>query len=81
MTLTIHLFAAARDLAGSSSVAVELPPGANIAALRAALAEAVPALAPLLARSAMAVNQDFAEDTRVLAASDELAVIPPVSGG
>jgi sulfur-carrier protein len=77
----VHLFAAARDLAGTAAVTVELPAGATIADLRAALAAAMPALAPLLARSAVAVNHDFAEDDRVLADADELAVIPPVSGG
>jgi molybdopterin converting factor subunit 1 len=81
MTLTVHLFAAARDLAGAPAVAVELRPGATLADLRAALAASVPALARLLARSAVAVNHDFAEDGRILTASDEVAVIPPVSGG
>ena len=42
----------------------------------------MPALAGLLAKSALAVNHDFAEDERVLLATgDEVAVIPPVSGG
>ena len=81
MTATVMLFAAARDHAGADSVAVELPPGATVADLRAALARRVPGLAALLARSAVAVNHDFAEDQRVLIPSDELAVIPPVSGG
>jgi molybdopterin converting factor subunit 1 len=81
MTLTVHLFAAARDLAGTDAVAVRLPAGSTVADLRAALAADVPVLAVLLARSALAVNHDFAEDDRVLAAADELAVIPPVSGG
>ena len=39
-------------------------------------------LPPLLAKSAVAVNQDFAEDApRVLSPQDEVAIIPPVSGG
>jgi molybdopterin converting factor subunit 1 len=81
MTLTVHLFARARDLAGAAAVAVELPPSATVAALRAALAALHPSLAPLLARSALAVNHDFADDARPLSAADEVAVIPPVSGG
>lgn len=81
MTLTVHLFARARELAGSGTVAVELPPGATVADLRRTLAERLPALAGLLERSAVAVNHDFAEDSRALAAGDEVAVIPPVSGG
>ena len=78
MTLTVLLFAAARDLAGTAAITVNLPPGATVADLRAALA---PALGGLLARSAVAVNHDFADDARALAPGDEVAVIPPVSGG
>lgn len=81
MTLTVHLFARARDLAGAAAVAVDLPPAATVADLRAALAARFPPLAPLLARAALAVNHDFADDARPLGAADEVAVIPPVSGG
>lgn len=81
MTLTVHLFAAARDLAGAAAVPVDLPTAATVADLRAALAARVPALAALLARSAVAVDHDFADDAHVLTATAEVAVIPPVSGG
>jgi molybdopterin converting factor subunit 1 len=81
MTLTVHLFAAARELAGTDALAVRLPDGATVAELRAAVAAAVPTLAGLLARSAVAVNHDFADDARSLLPADEVAVIPPVSGG
>ena len=77
----VMLFAAARELAGADSLAVELSPGATVADLRAELAQRVPALAGLLAKSALAVNHDFAEDADVIRPIDELAVIPPVSGG
>ena len=81
MTVTVILFAAARDLAGADSLALDLPAGATVADLRAELARRVPALAKLLAKSAVAVNHDFVEDDRVLAPGDEVAIIPPVSGG
>jgi molybdopterin converting factor subunit 1 len=81
MTLVVHLFAAARDLAGADSLTVELSPGATIADLRAELTRRAPALAKLLVRSAVAVNHDFAEDGRILVGNEEVAVIPPVSGG
>ena len=79
--LPVLLFAAARDLAGAESAAVELPAGATVADLRAELARRFPALASLLAKSAVAVNHDFADDTHVIGPADEVAVIPPVSGG
>ena len=81
MTVTVILFAAARDLAGADSLALDLPAGATVADLRAELARRVPALAKFLAKSAVAVNHDFVEDDRVLAPGDEVAIIPPVSGG
>ncbi len=81
MTLTVHLFAAARDLAGAAALLIDLPDPATVADLRAALAARVPALAALLARSAVAVDHDFADDAHALTAAAEVAVIPPVSGG
>ena len=81
LSLTVLLFAAARDLAGTDTATVALTPDATVAQLRAALARDFPALAALLAKSAVAVNHDFAEDDRVLVVGDEIAVIPPVSGG
>jgi len=81
MTLTVMLFAAARELAGAESVLIGLPSGSTVAQLRTELARRFPALAALLGRSALAVNHDYAEDDRILWPTDELAVIPPVSGG
>jgi molybdopterin converting factor subunit 1 len=81
MILQVRLFARARDLAGADTVRVELPDGATVADLRSSLAAGYPALAGLLERSALAVDNDFAEDTRVLSATAEVAVLPPVSGG
>ena len=81
MTITVRLFARARELAGAGQLKLELPLGARVADLRGALVEGVPALGPLLAVSAVAVNHDFAEADRVLVESDEVAIIPPVSGG
>jgi molybdopterin converting factor subunit 1 len=81
MTLTVRLFARARDLAGTDSLPVELPPRATVADLRRALAAARPALAPLLPLCAVAVGGDFADDDRALTPSAEIALLPPVSGG
>jgi molybdopterin converting factor subunit 1 len=81
MMIRVRMFARARDLAGADAVAVELPPGATVADLRAGLGETYPALGPLLARSAMAVDEEFAEDSVVIPAGAELALLPPVSGG
>ena len=81
MTVTVKLFARARDLAGADAVRVELPQGATVAGLRRELGRAHPALAGLLARCAVAVEAEFARDGDVLAEGAEIALLPPVSGG
>jgi molybdopterin converting factor subunit 1 len=81
MTYRIRLFARARDLAGADAVEVELPAGATAGELRRALAAGWPRLAPLLSRSALAVNAEFADDALVVAPAAEIALLPPVSGG
>jgi molybdopterin converting factor small subunit len=81
MTHRVHLFARARDLAGAASVTLELPAGATVGDLRRRLAETSPALAGLLARSALAAGGEFAGDEVVLGEGVEIALLPPVSGG
>ena len=81
MRIRVQLFARARDIVGTSSVLLELPEGATVGRLRQRLAEEQPALAALLERSAMAVNDEFAEDEAILPADAEVALLPPVSGG
>ena len=81
MTVRVRLFARARDLAGADAVTIELRDGATVSELRRRLAESVPALAGLLERSAVGVDEEYAEDGAVIPAGAEVAVIPPVSGG
>jgi len=81
MTLTVRLFARARDLAVCDMLTAELPAGATVAELRRQLAEANPALRDFLPRCAIAVGEDFATDDLVLVSASEIAIIPPVSGG
>jgi len=81
MTVRVRLFARAKDLAGADAVAVTLPPGATVGELRRRLAADCPALAGLLSRCAVAVADEFAEDSLPLAAGAEVALLPPVSGG
>ncbi len=77
----VYLFAAAREIAGADRVELALPAGATVADVRKGLRTAFPLLASLLARSAIAVNCDIADDHREIVPGDEIAVIPPVSGG
>lgn len=81
MRVEVRLFAVCRERAGTDRLAVYVDPPGSIAQLRAALEAASPALGPLLRVSRLAVNHEFAREDQLLAESDELALIPPVSGG
>lgn len=77
MEVTIRLFAMLRERAGASEVTLELPDGARVSDAVAALGPVAPPELPLV----MAVNREYARDDRVLGTGDELALVPPVSGG
>jgi molybdopterin synthase catalytic subunit len=79
----VRLFAMLRQQAGSATVEVEVPAGTTVGDAIRALAEQHPQLAPALAALSpvMAVNREYADAETVLGAGDELALIPPVSGG
>jgi MoaE-MoaD fusion protein len=76
MHVRVRLFAGLRERAGAAEVELELPEGAVVGdalARMSALAHEVPVV--------MAVNQEYADADEPLHAGDELALIPPVSGG
>jgi molybdopterin synthase catalytic subunit/molybdopterin converting factor small subunit len=74
--VTVRLFAGFRERAGRDVVELELPDGARVADALAALAD-VTGETPCV----LAVNRDYAHEDHVLVGGDELALIPPVSGG
>ncbi len=76
MKVTVRLFAALRERAGASEVELELADGARVR-------DALSALADIAGDTAvvMAVNREYADAGTELHADDELALIPPVSGG
>jgi molybdopterin converting factor subunit 1 len=78
----VRLFAMLREHAGHESVTVEVPEGATVRDVVHAVA-ATHGLSELIDRMpvVMAVNREYAEDDSPLAEGDELALIPPVSGG
>lgn len=76
MTLDVKLFAMLRERAGSDSVAVELPDGATVGDL---LGELSPLIGAMPVRAA--VNREYSAESAELRDGDEVALIPPVSGG
>ena len=77
----VLLFAAAREMAGTERIAVELPTPTTAAAVLAAVAARRPELAPLIPACRLAVDQAFVTPDVEVAPAAELALIPPVSGG
>ena len=77
----IRLFAMQRELAATREVAVELPAGATVEAAWDALVARHPVLAPGRPALRFAVNGEYAGPETALADGDEVAMIPPVSGG
>ncbi|WP_139925269.1 MoaD/ThiS family protein [Hymenobacter sp. DG01] len=80
MNLKIALFGIAREIVGQSSLEVTAPEGQSVQALLAGLREQYPALGGL-SSLAVAVNNEYAEEGTTLTERDEIALIPPVSGG
>lgn len=81
MTVRVRLFAVAKELAGSEVLAVEVPDGATLAAVRQAVAAVAPALGSILPHALWAVDAVYAADDTVVDERCEVAIIPPVSGG
>jgi molybdopterin converting factor subunit 1 len=81
MRIRVKLFAILKDAAGTGELALELPPDATVESARQALAAHVPSLGKYLPRVAFAVNREYVKPDTRLRPHDELALIPPVSGG
>jgi molybdopterin synthase catalytic subunit len=79
--IQVRLFAMQREAAGTKLLHLELPLGATVEDAWAALVEVVPALAPGRRAMRFAVNGDYVDPSTAMADGDELACIPPVSGG
>lgn len=80
MEITILAFGIAKEIFGGSTLNVELESPATTAELKAQLETAYPRLRQL-ASYMVAVNSEYAEDGQAITARDEVAIIPPVSGG
>lgn len=81
MLVTVRLFARLQELAGTSELRRMLPDGSTAHAAWRSLVAEFPAMAPLEASVSCAVNAEFARMTTTLHDRDEVAFLPPVSGG
>ena len=81
MHVTVRLFARLRELAGASELRQELPDGASAKTAWESLVRACPALAEYEPAISCAVNEEYARFSTPLKSGDEVAFLPPVSGG
>lgn len=81
MRVTVRLFARLRDLAGTSELAADVAPGATIADVWAGVVARHPDLAPYAGSLSAARNLEYTRLTAPVAEADEIAFMPPVSGG
>ena len=81
MKIELLLFATSKDWFGQSKICVDLPDGAKVADLKAALVEREPSSAAMIERCAFSVDHQYATDITALHSELEIAMIPPVSGG
>jgi molybdopterin converting factor subunit 1 len=79
--ITVRLFARLRDVAGVSELARDLPPGATIGDVWRELAREFPEFAGYERSISSAINADYARMDQPVVEGDEVAFLPPVSGG
>ena len=81
MRVTVRLFARLRDLAGTGELVREVPDTATVQTVWTALTSEVPSLAQYEGSMSVAVNAEYARMAAALHDGDEVAFLPPVSGG
>jgi molybdopterin converting factor subunit 1 len=77
----VKLFASVREIVGHRELVLEVPAEFKASGLPERLAVDYPRLGTLMSSLKIAVNHEYVEGDRVLAEGDEVALIPPVSGG
>lgn len=80
-SVKVLLFGAAADLAGVRETKLDLPDDGSLGALWETLAGEYPKLSPMRQTLAFAVNGEYATAEASVSGGDEVAVLPPVSGG
>jgi len=70
-----------KDLTGRSSDSLDLPEHSTLRDLLAHYQQQIPRLKPIAASLAMSINQEYSPPESLLQSGDEVALLPPVSGG
>lgn len=81
MKVTVRFFATYRDVAGKPQIEIEMDDGASLGDLLERLYDTYPKLKKWSESIICSVNRKYADDDKVLEPGDEIALLPPVSGG
>jgi molybdopterin converting factor subunit 1 len=81
MRIKVLLFGMLAAKTGARELSIDLPPGATVDTAMDAVADRLPDVAAMRDRLAMAVDMAYVRGDHPLSDGDELALIPPVSGG
>ena len=81
MRVTVRLFARLRDIVGAAEIVRDVAPGATIASVWTDLTREFPGLADYERSISTAINADYARMDHAIGDGDEIAFLPPVSGG
>lgn len=81
MKITVNLFAALTELLGQRQVTLDLAEDATVSLLWEQLASEYPSVTPFLPSLVCAVDEEFVSSDHTLRDGDEVAIIPPISGG
>jgi molybdopterin converting factor subunit 1 len=81
MKVKVLLFASFREVVGTSQSTLDVRQGATLNDVWSALVAQHPRLEPHTGTAAFAINGEYARPTQPAAEGDEIAFLPPVSGG
>ncbi len=80
MQINILAFGITKDILGKTLVNIEIPEGSSVKQLKEKLIDSYPKMQELTSLL-IAVNEEYGDEMQIIQAGDEIALIPPVSGG
>ncbi len=81
ISINIKPFASYREIIGQKAIVMNVPEGSSVSDLISDLVNKYPCLKPVESKMVVAINYEYQDHNHLLRSDDEVALIPPVSGG